>query len=39
MLFIKIEDRVRLKKLGKQLAFLINFNVPLIKKGIKRIIL
>ena len=28
-----------LKLTGKRLGFLINFNVPLIKKGIKRIIL
>ena len=28
-----------LKMTGKRLGFLINFNVPLIKKGIKRIIL
>ena len=28
-----------LKLTGKRLAFLINFNVPLIKEGIKRIIL
>ena len=28
-----------LKLTGKRLGFLINFNLPLIKKGIKRIIL
>jgi len=28
-----------LKLTGKRLGFLINFNVPLIKKGVKRIIL
>jgi GxxExxY protein len=28
-----------LKLTGKRLGFLINFNVPLIKEGIKRIIL
>jgi len=28
-----------LKMMGKRLGFLINFNVPIIKKGIKRIIL
>jgi len=28
-----------LKMTGKRLGFLINFNVPLIKKGIKRVIL
>jgi len=27
-----------LKLIGKRLGFLINFNVPLIKNGIKRII-
>jgi GxxExxY protein len=29
----------QLKLTGKRLGFLINFNVPLIKQGIKRIIL
>ena len=28
-----------MKLMGKRLGFLINFNVPVIKKGIKRIIL
>ncbi len=29
----------QLKLTGKRLGFLINFNVPLIKRGIRRIIL
>jgi GxxExxY protein len=29
----------QLKSTGKRLGFLINFNVPLIKQGIKRVIL
>ena len=29
----------QLKLTGKRLGFLINFNVPLIKRGIKRIVL
>jgi GxxExxY protein len=29
----------QLKLAGKRLGFLINFNVPLIKQGIKRVIL
>jgi GxxExxY protein len=35
----KAQLRSHLKLTGKRLGFLINFNVPLIKEGIKRIIL